>query len=180
MWEQSILKLIAFSAVGGVVCGVVWDFLKILRMAFGVNGTGACSKMYFITIFFHDFLFCIFSGCVVLVTLYYGNDGKFRLFSIVGTIVGFMAYRISVGALIIEVSKTIIAFVHAFFMRLSCFFKKKVTIMKEQINARRVKDKEAVKIEKNQNCKFVGNKRSDKVAFHKSKPRVADRRKKSA
>ena len=37
MWTQTIVRLLAVSFVGGVLCGAVWDLLKISRMIFGNN-----------------------------------------------------------------------------------------------------------------------------------------------
>ena len=180
MWQQTIVKLMAFSVVGGAVCGVFGDFLEILRIAFLVDSSKKFPKTHRVTLFFHDLLFGLFCGCTASVILYYGNEGRFRIFSIFGAAAGFAAYKVSVSVLLIAVVKKLVGFLHKAIHKSKSFLKTKFIRIKHKLKERKEKNKEAVKIERNQNCKLVGDKGRGKRAFHKSQPRTAVKRKKSA
>ena len=99
MWTQTVVRLLALSLSGGILCGLLWDLFKIPRVVFGVPESRTENKFHTIVVFVQDFLFCILCGLVTIVVLYYGNEGIIRGIAFVGLSVGFAAYRVTFGAL---------------------------------------------------------------------------------
>ena len=180
MWQQTIVKLIAMSVACGVVCGVLWDFFKILRIAFSTNDGPSCRGAHFVIVFFQDVVFCILSGCLFSVMLYYGNEGRFRSFAALGAISGFAAYRVSFGVLIVGLSKKLFLCLHKLTAKIKGFLSRTLKRIKQLLKKRIIKIKEAFKIGKHQNCKLVDGKKRSEGAFHKGKSHIAAKRKKSA
>lgn len=161
MWEQTVPALFCLSLVGGVLCGIVWDVLKIQRIAFGVvdfvDELGKYKKKsHFALLFLHDVFFCVVFGCVLAVVMYYGNEGRLRILSPVGMLVGFWAYRRTLGALVImgverfilllrRAFHRIFAFVGRLAVKLKSILGKTITKIKEKTPVRAAKkNKEAV------------------------------------
>ena len=149
------------SLAGGIVCGLVWDFLKIQRIAFGIvdfaDEMGRYKrKSHFAFLFLHDVLFCVTFGCVLAVVMYYGNEGRMRILSPVGMLAGFWAYRRTLGALVIMGAERLIsllrrafyrifAFVGRLAAKLKSFIGKIINIIKKKLPTRAAKkNKEAV------------------------------------
>jgi len=98
MWTQTVFKLLAFSAGGGILCGVFHSCLKCIRLIFNIS----CEKKRKFSsavVFAEDVLFCLFFACTLCVVLYYGNSGNFRVVSVMGMMAGFAAFKVSLGAL---------------------------------------------------------------------------------
>ena len=180
MWQQTVVKLIAMSVACGLACGVLWDFFKVLRIAFSIKDGPNCKGAHFVIVFFEDVVFCILSGCLVSVMLYYGNEGRFRSFAVFGTVLGFAAYRVSIGALIIGVSKKLFLHLHKLMAKVKGFLSTKLRRIRQLLKERIIKIKEAFKIGKHQNCKLVDGKKRGEGAFHKGKSHIAAKHKKSA
>jgi len=100
MAAQGIVFL--FSCAVGAILGVVYDVFRIIRIAFN-------SK--WISVFFQDFIFCIFSAVSVILLVYYTNSGIVRWFSLFGCFLCFVLYHMTVGILIMFVSRKIIDFI---------------------------------------------------------------------
>ena len=170
MWTQTIVRLLAVSFVGGVLCGAVWDLLKISRMIFGISEAQSKKAVHIAVIFVQDVTFCIICACVTLVALYYGNEGEMRGIALGGEACGFFVYRATLGAFIFAVISRCIELCRKIFDR----------VKKRWERLPKVKISKRNKIGKHQNCKVVGDKRMRKAAFHKSEPRASRQRKKSA
>ena len=99
MWQQTVLRLLALSAGGGIVCGMLYSSLRCVRLAFNISEQNKRKTAYFAVLFVQDILFCVLSACVLCGVIYYGNDGNFRFVSVVGMAVGFAAFRVSLGRL---------------------------------------------------------------------------------
>ena len=101
MWTQSVLKLLALSLMGGILCGALWDVFKAPRVLLGLC---KCKEIRIVNVcagFVWDVIFCIVCGCVAIVVFYYGNEGVFRGVAVALMAMGFWAYRVSVGAFVV-------------------------------------------------------------------------------
>ena len=135
MWEQTVPALFCLSLAGGIVCGLVWDFLEIQRIAFGIvdfaDEMGKYKrKSNFAFLFLHDVLFCVIFGCVIAVVMYYGNEGRMRILSPIGMLVGFWAYRRTLGARVIMGAEKLISLIRRAFRRIFAFVGKLATKLK--------------------------------------------------
>ena len=100
MTEQATVFL--FSCAVGVFLGAFYDIFRIIRIAFNSR---------WLSIFFQDFIFCIFSAFTVMLLVYYTNSGIVRWFSLAGCFLCFLLYHMTVGRLVMFMAKKIIAFI---------------------------------------------------------------------
>ena len=161
MWSENILRLLAMTSLGGVLCGALWDLFSVPRAVLGIPENPKIKSFGFFIVFVQDILFCLSCACVTLVALYYGNEGKPRAVAVFVQIACFAAYRSTLGRLSLNTAKRM--------RTLLARIKNYVTVRSKRI-----------KIGKHQNCKIIGDKRVREKAFHKSKSRFALGRKKSA
>jgi len=98
--EQSVVFL--FSCVVGGLLGAFYDVFRIVRIAF---------RSKWLSIFFQDLIFCIFSAFSIILLVFYTNSGTVRWFSLFGCFLCFVLYHLTVGRLIMFVSKKIIDFI---------------------------------------------------------------------
>ena len=197
MWEQTVPALFGLALTGGILCGVFWDISKIIRIFLGISDFPDINGKYkkridFVFLFVQDVFFCMIFGCVLCVVMYYGNEGRLRALAPVGMLLGFWAYRQTLGALVIMTAekafsilrkagrKILVLFRNfASKIKLACI-KTRDKIKEKLPNKVATNNKEAVEIEKNQNCKVVGDKGRGKRAFYKSQPHSPRQRKRSA
>jgi len=97
MTEQGLVFL--FSCAVGVFLGAIYDVFRIMRIAFN-------SK--WLSVFFQDFMFCIFSALSVILLVFYTNSGIVRWFSLVGCFTSFVVYHLTVGRAIMFMARKII------------------------------------------------------------------------
>ena len=98
--EQSAVFL--FSCVVGGLLGAFYDVFRIIRIAFN-------SK--WLSVFFQDLIFCIFSAFSIILLVFYTNSGRVRWFSLFGCFTCFVIYHLTIGRFIMFVSKKIISFI---------------------------------------------------------------------
>lgn len=99
MWTQTVVRLLALSLSGGILCGALWDVFKVPRIVLGISETTAVNRLHTVVVFIQDILFCLSCGVVAIVVLYYGNEGNIRGIALVGMSAGFASYRVTFGAL---------------------------------------------------------------------------------
>lgn len=88
----------------GCLIGLIYDFFRLIRVVY----TGGRIKL-----FFEDVLFCIMSSLVFTVFMFNVNMGVVRLFAVFGALVGFFAYRFSVGIFTVPLAKKLKALMTA-------------------------------------------------------------------
>jgi len=98
--EQSVVFL--FSCVVGGLLGAFYDVFRIIRIAFN-------SK--WLSIFFQDLIFCIFSAFSIILLVFYTNSGTVRWFSLLGCFICFALYHLTIGRIVIFMSRKIINFI---------------------------------------------------------------------
>ena len=120
-----------YSIVLGVLLGLVYDLFRILRIALGAfrtdrkkhfesmyskgvkrffKGNGGKCYSYIVTALC-DVLFFTLSACAFSVFLFAFNYGIFRWFLLLGCIVGFRLYYISLGKAVVAISVTAADFI---------------------------------------------------------------------
>lgn len=144
MMEQSLSLLL--SLFFGVLCGALYDVLRILRVLHGVKyGTGVSAHLrerrlpllpHTFTakkigknrealqktlIFFGDLFYAVTVGLLFCVFVYWQNDGSFRFYLLVGAAVGASLYLATVGRLVIASAETIAACLRIVFLYLLFF-----------------------------------------------------------
>ena len=160
-----MIPLLALSLACGIFCAALWDVFRIPTGVVDLFMPKVHNSIRVLVAFFRDLTFCVFCGCLFSIVLYYGNSGKFRGLALVGLALGFVAYRVTFGRLVTEISKKISVSVRHFLMwvfeKFEILINKLILKLKKTVKA--VKDtdnqKKRNKIERNQNCRFVSNKK---------------------
>ena len=98
MVNNQVYLFIIF-VIDGFIVGLLFDFFRILRKSFNTKD---------FIIYIQDILFWIFTGILVLYTMYKYSDGELRFFMIIGIILGFMLYILTISKYIIKVSVIIL------------------------------------------------------------------------
>jgi len=80
----------------GVLIGLIYDVFRIIRVIY---------KGGRIKLFFEDVLFCVMASLVFAVFLFNSTMGVLRMFAAFGVLIGFFAYRFSVGRFTVPIAK---------------------------------------------------------------------------
>jgi len=135
-----LLFLLISSFFLGLGVGAMYDIHRISRVLFGVQYTkNRPTKLIFsplpilkrplgeirrgkvkngflsVLIFFQDVLLCCASAVGIVVLNYAFNDGRFRFYTIIALLLGFLLYYFTLGKLIIFLSEWIVFFLRAIF-----------------------------------------------------------------
>ena len=136
-----LARLLLYSFFWGLVTGALYDVFRILRVLCGamsvtmpvgrsislripttrryMTSAGKSERKGFFknTLVFLTDLFTVLFAGVGLISLNYGyNDGKFRFFTIIGVLIGFLLYYFTLGKLTVGVLAPIAFFIkYAFF-----------------------------------------------------------------
>ena len=125
--SQKLLGLMfAVSAASGAGLGLLFNVIHLLRAVFGATLSRAPSQVppgetdtaharrhmnpvsAFI-LFWLDLLFGLAGALVLILLLYYNNDGQFRLLAVFGMGCGFFAYYHTLGKLILRLTDFIVS-----------------------------------------------------------------------
>ena len=125
--QSAIGALYLYAILLGLILGAVYDCLRITRVFLGnhyshraarrlqeiklpllhkAKPRGESSALGLI-VFFQDLLFCLFAGVALVLLLYGFNNGKFRLFVVICSCLGFLIYRGTFGKLVMLFSEVI-------------------------------------------------------------------------
>ncbi len=99
----------------GFLIGIVYDFLRIIRL---------CISSKKIAILIFDLIYCICFCFMFFIFLLTVNEGQFRFYLLLGTGVGFSVYYFSLGAIIFSFSKSLTEFIKKWskrFFSVLCF-----------------------------------------------------------
>ena len=102
IWPVSVSReayIFLCSIAGGALIAFVYDIFRIKRKAVKTRN---------IVIQIEDVIFWAISTAIMLVMLYYGNDGEIRGYIFIGTITGVILYVSLLSKIIMRVSLTII------------------------------------------------------------------------
>ena len=122
-----LFYLLVVSFVGGFSLGLGRDVLlfvgRILSRLLTKPSTGR-KRVQISVRLVQDLLFCLLLGCVLIVILFYYSEGRIRIFSVIGMLLGFLLYRQSIGRLFCRLSVRIADKVaHAILWLLRCLTK---------------------------------------------------------
>ena len=85
---------IIFVIVGFVI-GLLFDFFRILRRSIETKD--------FIT-YIEDILFCLITGSIILYSIFYFNNGEFRMYMFIGILIGVLMYLLTISPYIIKIN----------------------------------------------------------------------------
>ena len=83
----------------GLLAGILFDFFRIFRKCFYTKD---------FVIYIQDILFWICTGFLILYTMYKYTDGELRFYMVLGIILGFMFYMLTISKYIIKISVKIL------------------------------------------------------------------------
>ena len=95
-------KLFLFSCAMGAALGIVFDFLRSIRIIFKHKKSA---------IFVEDFLFTIFFAMTVFIFSTQAVGGAIRFFVLFGSLLGFIVYLLTVGVVVVSVISVVFNFV---------------------------------------------------------------------
>ena len=93
--------LFAIFLLNGVIIGFLFDIFRILRKSFKTSD---------IVTYIEDILFWIFTGIIILYSIFTFNNGEIRLFMIIAVIIGSGIYLLYISSYVIKINVTIILF----------------------------------------------------------------------
>ena len=91
--------LFAIFLLNGVIIGFLFDIFRILRKSFKTSD---------IVTYIEDILFWIFTGIIILYSIFTFNNGEIRLFMIIAVIIGSGIYLLYISSYVIKINVTII------------------------------------------------------------------------
>lgn len=95
LFQDRGAAFLASLAVGCII-GLIYDVFRLFRVIY----TGGRIKL-----FFEDVLFCVMSALVFTVFMFNATMGVIRMFAAIGVLIGFFAYRFSVGLFTVPAAK---------------------------------------------------------------------------
>ena len=120
--QEQIAELIFRSLLCGAVLGVIYDFIRALKMLCGIElyeggrrkkAKGSAFWGHIFT-FFADLIFWVGAGCSAILLMYW-SGGYFRGVTFVCTAVGFLAYYFTLGILVLKINRGIVIRARRFF-----------------------------------------------------------------
>ena len=112
MINNQALVFLIFS-LNGVIIGLFFDFFRILRKSFKTSN---------LITYIQDILFWILTGISIICSMYNFSDGTIRLFMIIGLILGFLFYILTLSTYIIKLFVFLINIIRAFIISLIRIF----------------------------------------------------------
>ena len=98
--EQAYLFFIYL--ISGILIGILFDIFRILRKSFKTTD--------FIT-YIEDIVFWLFTGAFLIIILFKFSNGEIRLYNIIGVILGFIFYMLTISNLFIKINVRAIIFI---------------------------------------------------------------------
>lgn len=109
------VQLFLLSILWGGALGVLWDIFRILRLGFGKNK---------IIVIIEDIVYAILFAVFTLLFFYFFTSGYFRFFVIIGELLGFLLYYMTIGKIVYIVFKFLIKWIKKFLWLISWPFRK--------------------------------------------------------
>ena len=114
--QRTLALLFVYAALTGFGLGVVYDGLRVLRMALGdartpASGQGRKRRPLAILLFAEDVLFMLATAVALILLCYYANDGQLRAPAPVGMACGFFVYMQTVSRLTVRLAEAVLGLV---------------------------------------------------------------------
>lgn len=175
MWQETVIRLICFSLCGGLAYGIVVDAFFVVSYFFAKSFRTIGKRTRSILVAILDAILGVIAGSIVLLVLYYGNSGRFRVSSLVFFMLSYVAYRLSVSKLFrivagrsIDVFLSLVEKIFDIVKKAWNFFLNRTRKIIETY-----KNKRRLRIEKHKDNKLGHNKKCGKRAVYRGKSRVA-------
>lgn len=129
IYPHLLWRLLLYSFFSGMLLGAVYDTLRLSRVLLGVCHYIDVAPVNYVPspfprrdvpprkrskvlrealLVLEDLAFCLVAGALVMILLFYGNDGGFRGFVLLGLLAGFLVYYATLGALVVRASEFLI------------------------------------------------------------------------
>ena len=167
--QLGILLLGAYSLCFGILLGIIYDVLRLVRVVLDTDGVSekrlidcrgvklpivkkkvysesidkTLKKILNVYVVVSDVLFASACGAMIVLIAYAYNSGIIRLVTVVGLLVGFLAYYFTVGKLVVEFSHLM-----GFVLRSAVVYLYEIIAMPIRCIAGIVKNKERRKYDK--------------------------------
>ena len=104
MYANNLEQLISFFyfIIVGIVLSIIFDIFRILRRTIKTSD---------IVTNIEDILFCFITGIIILLSIYYFNNGELRLYIFVGILMGLTIYMIFISRFFIKINVIMINFI---------------------------------------------------------------------
>lgn len=104
MYANNLEQLVSFGYFisVGIILGIIFDFFRIFRRTIKTSD---------IITNIQDILFCFITGIVILVSVFYFNNGVLRLYVFIGLTIGITIYMLYISKHFIKISIKIINFI---------------------------------------------------------------------
>lgn len=145
IFPERLMGMLLWGMACGAGMGILYDVFRISRVFLGVRYPSRTAEalyckplplirrpvpqpsserrhmlwasLRYAVIFVEDVLFGVTWGAVMVLLVYFTNDGQFRAMAPVGMLVGFLAYDQTVGRLVLSLSQGIV-----FLLRAACCY----------------------------------------------------------
>ena len=102
-------RLFLWACLIGVGLGIVYDCFRVLRIVFNHK---------FVAVFIEDVLFTIFYALCLFVYMTECSRGQIRFFVIIGSLLGFVAYLLTVGFVVVTIFRCAVFVIKKIFIRI--------------------------------------------------------------
>ncbi len=128
VYQRDLLIFLAASVLAGIILSAMYDLLRVFRAARSAQSPGksSCRRegfglrflchyndhllhrkgrdesiLYLVLYFIEDVIYCIFVAVMIVLLIYGFNWGKGRLFSFLAVAFGFLAWRATIGRIML-------------------------------------------------------------------------------
>lgn len=104
MYANNLEQLICFGYFisVGIIIGSIFDIFRIWRKT--IHTSDIITNI-------QDILFCLITGIIIIISIFYFNNGELRLFIFIGIITGVIFYMLLISKYIMAISIKIINFI---------------------------------------------------------------------
>lgn len=99
--QERLGVLFLLSLAAGILMGILWSAVRIWRGLCGATERSHGRRIFRILrgvlLIGVDIMVCLLCSVILILVLYYGNDGQFRLLAVVGSGLGLAVWRRTLG-----------------------------------------------------------------------------------
>lgn len=113
----SQITVFLFSMILGAFLSLIFDGFRILNAVLKVNLK---------RIFFEDIIYFILSAFITFTYILVANSGEIRVYIILGEVLGWTIYRLTLGKFVYKIILTVVKFLGKWFSKLKKYFISKI------------------------------------------------------
>lgn len=110
--QVSLGLLFVLAVATGAGMGALWNLIRFLRSLCGASGAHIIRILRGFLLTIADVLFGVLCGVMLILLLYYANDGQPRLLAVLGCGCGFFVWYHTLGRLIGKLTDTLSRALH--------------------------------------------------------------------